>query len=315
MRGTIIYKMTGSGNDFVMLDGRFTSPERWPATRVAAICDRRAGVGADGLVILTPDAPGRVRMTYWNSDGSRAAMCGNAALCSARLAVYLELAEPGELCLLTDAGVVPARCNGAGDSAEIRLPDAEMPGRGTGLEPGAGERWLAFGTVGVPHLVVRVDDIERIDVAGPRPRAPVRPASRRGRRQRQLRGARHLDGGEPWAIRTYERGVEGETLACGTGTVAAAIALAARGEASLPLRFRSRGGPELLVRAAAGRGAGPRHLARRPGPAAVPWGLGRDLSEDFHPLRLRSNLKPVPATYQRHGGQGSTSSPQFSPAT
>ena len=107
MRGTVVYKMTGSGNDFVMLDGRFTSPDRWPATRVAAICDRRSGVGADGLVILTPDAPGRVRMTYWNSDGSRAAMCGNAARCSTRLAVYLELAEPGDLCLLTDAGVVP----------------------------------------------------------------------------------------------------------------------------------------------------------------------------------------------------------------
>ena len=55
MRGTVVYKMTGSGNDFVMLDGRSTSPERWPATRVAALCDRRTGVGADGLVILTPE--------------------------------------------------------------------------------------------------------------------------------------------------------------------------------------------------------------------------------------------------------------------
>ena len=249
MRGTIIYKMTGSGNDFVMLDGRFTSPDQWPATRVAAICDRRSGVGADGLVILTPDGPGRVRMTYWNSDGSRAAMCGNAALCSTRLSVYLELTEPGELCLLTDAGVVPARSNGVGDRAEIRLPDADLPAVVDGLEPAAGERWLALGTVGVPHLVVRVDDIERVDV----------PARGRALRFDPRVGAEGANvnfvapapgGGEPWAIRTYERGVEGETLACGTGTVAAAIALAARGEASLPLRFRSRGGPELLVRAA-----------------------------------------------------------------
>jgi diaminopimelate epimerase len=248
VRGTIVYKMTGSGNDFVMLDGRFTSPERWPATRVAAICDRRAGVGADGLVILTPDAPGRVRMTYWNSDGSRAAMCGNAALCSARLAVYLELAAPGELCLLTDAGVVPARCDGAGDMAEIRLPDAELPVALDGLEPGAGERWLAFGNVGVPHLVVRVDDLEGVDL-------PHRGRALRFDPATGSEGANvnfvapGLSSGEAWRIRTYERGVEGETLACGTGTVAAAIALVARGEAQLPLRFRSRGGPELLVRA------------------------------------------------------------------
>ena len=248
MRGSVVYKMTGSGNDFVMLDGRFTTPERWPATRVTAICDRRNGVGADGLVILTPDAPGRVRMTFWNSDGSRAAMCGNAALCSARLAVYLEMTGPGELCLLTDAGVVRARADGAGEGAEIHLPDTAPPAGVPGLEPAGDEGWIAFGTVGVPHLVVRVPDIERIDL-------PVRG---RALRFEALLGAGGANvnfvsppqaGGEPWLIRTYERGVEGETLACGTGTVAAAIALASRGEATLPVRFRTRGGPELEVRA------------------------------------------------------------------
>jgi diaminopimelate epimerase len=248
VRGTIVYKMTGSGNDFVMLDGRFTAPERWPATRVAAICDRRSGVGADGLVILTPDAPGRVRMTYWNSDGSRAAMCGNAALCSTRLAVYLELAEPGELCLLTEAGVVPGRCDGSGDRAEIGLPDAEIPADVNGLEAGRDERWLAFGTVGVPHLVVRVDDVEGVDL--PRRGRALRFDPATGPEGANVNFVSPgVAGGEPWRIRTYERGVEGETLACGTGTVAAAIVLAARGEAALPLRFRSRGGPELLVRA------------------------------------------------------------------
>ena len=248
MRGTIFFKMTGSGNDFVMLDGRSTSPERWPATRVAAICDRRAGVGADGLVILTPDAPGRVRMTYWNSDGSRAAMCGNAALCSARLAVYLELAEPGELCLLTDAGVVPAMSGSAGDGAEIKLPDAEIPLEPEGLEAVAGERWLAFGSVGVPHLIVRVDDLEAVDL--PRRGRALRFDPATGPAGANVNFvAPGAASGEPWRIRTYERGVEAETLACGTGTVAAALALAARQEAFLPLRFRSRGGPELVVRA------------------------------------------------------------------
>ena len=65
-------------------------------------------------------------MAFWNSDGSRAAMCGNAALCSARLAAFLELVEPGEMCLLTDAGVVRATCAPGTDRAEIRLPDFEL---------------------------------------------------------------------------------------------------------------------------------------------------------------------------------------------
>jgi len=247
MRGTVLYKMTGSGNDFVMLDGRSTRPELWPASRVAAVCDRRSGVGADGLVILTPEAPGTVRMIYWNSDGSRAAMCGNAALCSARLAVHLEIVAPGELCLLTDAGPVRARSSGKAEEAEINMPDVERPHEIAGISTADGERWVRFTTVGVPHLVVRVDDIERIDLPG---------------RGRQLRYDPRLgpaganvnfvapgaSNDQPWLIRTYERGVEGETLACGTGTVAAALALAAESEAALPARFRSRGGPELEVR-------------------------------------------------------------------
>jgi diaminopimelate epimerase len=244
--------MTGSGNDFVVLDGRSTGVEDWPAQRIVRLCDRRNGVGADGLVLLTPEAPGAVRMTYWNSDGSRAAMCGNAALCSTRLAVYLEFAAPGDLCLLTDAGIVQARSAGDGDLAEIRLPDfalARPDGDGVcGLEPGPGERWMAFATVGVPHLVIAVEDIEVVDVVG-RGR-PLRYDRRLGAAGANVNFVAAPGApGEPWLIRTYERGVEGETLACGTGTVAAGAAVAARGLASLPVRFRSRGGEELLVRA------------------------------------------------------------------
>ena len=109
MKGTVFYKMTGSGNDFVLLDGRNTTPEQWPGPRIAALCDRRDGIGADGLVILTPDDGEAVRMTFFNSDGSRAAMCGNAALCSTRLAAHLELGPCTGMRLLTDAGVVETR--------------------------------------------------------------------------------------------------------------------------------------------------------------------------------------------------------------
>jgi diaminopimelate epimerase len=247
VRGTLFYKMTGSGNDFVVLDGRATVPAAWPPARVRAICDRRNGVGADGLVILTPSTPGAVRMSYWNSDGSHGAMCGNAALCSGRLSVDLEMVPPGEFCLLTDAGLVRVISRARADEAEINLPDCDLPLDLPEFSLEAGEHWYSLGTVGVPHLVVRVDDVESVDVSG---------------RGRKLRSDTRLgpgganvnylsppgERGGSWLIRTFERGVEGETLACGTGTVAAALALAARGEAELPVRFRSRGGLELTVR-------------------------------------------------------------------
>jgi diaminopimelate epimerase len=239
--------MSGSGNDFIMLDGRSTTPDRWPPAQVKAICDRRTGVGADGLVLLTPATPDAVRMSYWNSDGSHGALCGNAALCGGRLAVHLELVPAGEFCLLTDAGVVRVSSPAIGEEAEINLPDFDVPSEFRGASLKRGERWMTLLQVGVPHLVIRVDDIETVDVSG-------RGKSLRFDPSMGPAGANvnfvspGATPGEPWRIRTYERGVEAETLACGTGTVAAAASLAARGEATLPLRFRSRGGPDLAVR-------------------------------------------------------------------
>ena len=251
MRGTLVYKMSGSGNDFVVLDGRFTDPGSWPAAQIRAICDRRSGVGADGFVILTPATADSVRMAYWNADGSHGALCGNAALCCGRLAVALEFVPAGEFCLLTDAGVVRVRAGSTGDGAEINLPDVDLPREHGGIAAVAGEQWLTMGSVGVPHLVIRVDDIEAVDVAG-RGRL-LRSHGTVGPEGANVNFVAPAEGS--WMIRTYERGVESETLACGTGTVAAALALASRGEAQLPLNFRSRGGPELSVRADLG---GPR---------------------------------------------------------
>jgi len=248
MKGTLFYKMSGSGNDFVMLDGRATKPERWSPRRVRALCDRRNGIGADGLVILTPGTAGTVRMSYWNSDGSHGAMCGNAALCSGRLSVELEMVPSGEFCLLTDAGMVRVLSRAHHDQAEISLPDVDLPRELTGVEVGPGERWLSLGTVGVPHVVVRVDDVEQVDVLGRGSR--LRSDARVGPAGANVNFiGRNGDGDSSWLIRTFERGIEGETLACGTGTVAAALALGSRGEATLPLRLQSRGGPQLTVRA------------------------------------------------------------------
>jgi len=250
--------MTGSGNDFVFLDGRVTEVAQWPPERIAAVCHRRNGVGADGLVILTPAgpaseadqaSPGLVTMDFYNSDGSRAAMCGNAALCATRLSRHLGLVPPGaELMeLATDAGRFLTRTTGPGWVAEINLPPFDAPEavESIALEPG--ERVMAFAVVGVPHLVVVVDDIEGIDLEGRGRELRNHPdlASRGGANVNFV--ARPASSDLPWPVRTYERGVEGETLACGTGTVACGAVLAQEGLYRLPGRFLSRGGSLLSV--------------------------------------------------------------------
>jgi hypothetical protein len=105
--------------------------------------------------MLTPKAPELVQMIYWNSDGSMGALCGNAALCSGRLAVHLELVQSGEFGLLTDAGMVRVRATSGRESVEIKLPDFEAPSSFTAVSLEPGERWMSLVTVGVPHLVIR----------------------------------------------------------------------------------------------------------------------------------------------------------------
>jgi diaminopimelate epimerase len=242
------YKMSGSGNDFVMLDGRITTPAEWTAERVRAICDRRDGVGGDGLVVLTPEGADTVRMTFWNCDGSPANMCGNAALCSTRLSARLGLAPAEGMTLATGAGPFPTRCVGTGDLAELHLPDFDLPAEVPGMAPVAGERWIRKAVVGVEHVVTRVADLEGFDLPARGREQRFHPAiAPRGANANFVAGPEAPGG--PWRVRTYERGVEGETLACGTGTVAAAVALAALGEAALPLTLKTRSGRDLLVRA------------------------------------------------------------------
>lgn len=249
--GTPFYKMTGSGNDFVFVDGRREQPSAWPGPRIVAVCDRRTGVGADGFAILAPEDSAGVRMHFYNADGGRAEMCGNAALCSTRLAARLGLAAPEQMRLLTDAGILETRCIGPGDMAEIRLPDGVAPAEVRDIPLMPGELWMSFAKVGVPHLVIRVRDVDEVDLL--RRGAELRRHPRLGPAGANANfvsppGA--ADG--PWRIRTFERGVEGETLACGTGTAASALALAAHGEASLPVPFVSRGGAPLAVAAQLG---------------------------------------------------------------
>jgi diaminopimelate epimerase len=185
------------------------------------------------------------RMTYLNSDGSPADLCGNASLCSTRLASelgILDAATGTEFRMETDAGILGVRL--LEESPEVDLQPvsdvrARLPFR---LE--SGERWIGFALAGVPHLVVRVDDVSTVDVVG---------------RGRPLRHDATLpdganvnfvspDASGGWRIRTYERGVEGETLACGTGAVATAILLAESGETGDRVVLTTRSSRLLKVR-------------------------------------------------------------------
>lgn len=242
------FKMTGSGNDFVMLDGRETSTAAWSAERIVRVCDRRNGVGADGLVILTPESPDTVRMSFFNSDGSEASMCGNAALCSTTLATRLGMAPLAGMRLATGAGTFPTRITGRPFESSLNLPPFELPVPAPiPLESGEQGIWLA--TVGVPHLTVLVQDVEKVDLNN-RGRV-LRFHSGAGKAGANVNFLTPGPAGDQlsWLMRTYERGVEGETLACGTGAVASAVALALFAGAQLPMDIISRGGMPLAVQA------------------------------------------------------------------
>lgn len=255
MTPTRFFKMTGSGNDFVFVDGRDSPLSAWPEAAIRTICDRRAGVGGDGLVVVSPEGEAGARMVYFNADGSRAGMCGNAALCSTRLAGLLGIAPADGMDLHTDTGVLKTRCVGADWRAELLLPGFPLPVPvEIPLHPG--ERWMARCVVGVPHLIVEVDDVARVDVAGRGRALRFDPAfAPAGVNVNFVSQVAPGAGEASWRLRTYERGVEAETLACGTGTVGAAFALVLRGLATLPVRIAAWSGNLYSVAGRLGEGS------------------------------------------------------------
>lgn len=215
VRGRQFWKMSGSGNDFVFFDVRTEpSTELESPAAIGAICERRTGIGADGVVFLERSSEHAFGIRYFNRDGSLAELCGNASLCSVTLARTLGVVPDGaEFSFQTSSGPLVGRV--ADGLPEIQVASVTELQGDAGIPLRAHEKRIGFARVGVPHLVILVDDVESEDVV-------VR--GRELRHWRTLRDGANANfvsvGPSGWSVRTYERGVEAETLACGTGAVA-----------------------------------------------------------------------------------------------
>jgi diaminopimelate epimerase len=234
-------KMNGAGNDFVMLDNR-DGALALDKGQIARLCDRHRGIGADGLLMVEPAQNGAdFRMRYYNADGGEAEMCGNGARCFARFAQKLS-GQPGAIAFETMAGVITAKF--LGDLVEIEMSQPHSIRLGEELEV-SGEKFTVHSlNTGVPHAVVFVDDLPTVDVA--RLGAALRYHPRFAPKGTNANFVQQL-GTALIAIRTYERGVEGETLACGTGMVAAALVFHEWIGAPSPISVRVQSGDTLQI--------------------------------------------------------------------
>jgi diaminopimelate epimerase len=239
--GRRFWKLSGSGNDFIFFDvADGDVDELGTAPVIQRLCARGTGVGADGVVLLRTD-DGGATIRYFNSDGSLGELCGNATLCTVRLLERMGRIPKSDLRIQTDAGVIPARL--VDGKPEIDLePVVEVRPELGSIPRRSPETRLGFARAGVPHVVIVMDSIDS---------APITERGSEIRRHPSLRDGANVNflapAGGKWAIRTYERGVEGETLACGTGAVATGILLVAWGLAESPVALLTRSGRELVV--------------------------------------------------------------------
>ncbi|HEY2572470.1 MAG TPA: diaminopimelate epimerase [Verrucomicrobiaceae bacterium] len=236
------WKMNGAGNDFVMLDNRDLSL-KLDGPSIAQLCDRHRGVGADGVLLAEPaQDSGDFRMRYYNADGGEAEMCGNGARCFARFVNRLQGDKLGALRFETLAGIISA--DFLGDQVRINMSEPHGLKLNQVLEV-AGEKLTVHRVnTGVPHAVVFVDHLDKVEVlrlgSGLRYHESFAPKGTNANFVKLVAPGQI-------SIRTYERGVEDETLACGTGMVACAlIAHELHGFAS-PVSVKVKGGDTLQV--------------------------------------------------------------------
>lgn len=223
-------KMHGAGNDFLLVDDRDGTFPVHDHRRIAVMATRPGGVGCEGVILVQKSACADFKMRFFNPDGTEADLCGNGARCVAAFAVEIGAVTGKVMRFETAAGFVDAEIFDDGQ-VRIAMPDPK------GLKDG-------FVIVGVPHKIVPVENLARTDVEG------------EGRRIRLsdefAPNGTNVDfvtfrGPDRLSIRTYERGVEAESGACGTGSVAAAVVGVADHGLKFPVRVKTAGGYELIV--------------------------------------------------------------------
>ena len=239
------YKMSGSGNDFILVDNRTNLIEAAVAPELARnLCRRKVSVGADGLILIENDDEADFRWSFFNADGSTAEMCGNGGRCAARLANILGICGP-TLSFRTLAGIIRAELSGSRVKLQMTEPrdlrldlELELNGRSFNTH---------FVNTGVPPTVFILDGPEILaqqEVVG---------QGRKVRYHSQFAPAGTnvnfvaVLGEQALAIRTYERGVEDETLACGTGATAVALIGAAKGMVRPPVDVHTKSGETLTI--------------------------------------------------------------------
>ena len=237
-----ITKMSGSGNDFILVDNR---TQLIPADRMAsltkALCRRMVSVGADGMIFIEPSEGYDFKWHFFNADGSVAEMCGNGGRCAARFAFLRGIAGT-EMTFETLAGPIQAQVNGSVVKLELTPPkdlrlNQEIKLEGKPLH-------FDFLNTGVPHALIWVEDMRKADLVGMGPLIRYhdyfKPAGTNVNFV-QIKNTGNL------RVRTYERGVEAETLACGTGSVAAAAVAFFKNKVQSPVQVRTSGGEMLTV--------------------------------------------------------------------
>ncbi len=234
-------KMSGTGNDFIIIDHRKPVIHLEGMSEFARlVCRRKLSVGADGLILIEASEVADFRWQFFNGDGSRAEMCGNGARCAARFA-YLQGIAPARMSFETIAGIIEANVSDTNVSVKMTRPrDFKLH---QSIEADGQSFTIHSVDTGVPHAVILVDNIEQVDVQQSgsllRHHDEFKPAGT------NVNFVGEQDGG--FKVRTYERGVEAETLACGTGAVAAALILSLMSRDNSPVEMTTSGNDCLTI--------------------------------------------------------------------